>query len=794
MLRPGRRGTGKFYLQGSCWVAESPTPQFGDGAPEIIRQHERDHIHQVATETIVQGVPTDQIFTGSEQDDPAAAAEQQPLEKHVPRMPYYRNNLTALSQRYNVGVTIADELYFAAYENRIFVYRPKSALRHALPREPNLILATKPDKVAIHVGGTLDPRFHHQTNHITTGFLGREEVLVAAYDDGSVIAWYVGSIADYVDSRTAAVPTPFFRDNVGRSAWGIVVHQQSRLIAVSSNRFEVTVFAFALSRLPEALWRRDRPYSHCEACVFKRKRNWRIVIPLGDGGHNIPNISIWDDEDGFAEKVVAIDINGTLWILDIWKPKTKAIQIQHRTHVTHHWNFRHQMGWGVAVLPYESFLPAYSSAELLGLEEGDIMNSKPPLAGRWVETQKSLANVRNHPSPLSAQAVPEPEPNEIFALAPMGFEVPPLDGGAWIDDELAGNPPGGNGPALTIDVDDSDDEEEEEDSDSDGSAPLNMQPPAETLSSDSSDTDGSAPLHEDEIEDDSDSDGSAALPNFLEAQDWFMQLPVNYLPEQDPPLTHAYPIDAALGALEKNKDQPGWHTRIESEIEQFRDMVYLPHEGKAFSWPDSLTGRVRFHKRERVRNRNTVDQDPDVLDELASRSCIMRTYEYDIELRSINMDDGAAVVCRDPINFDPAQNMFMQHAERLNMIIHVPELSLVVVGSAIGRVVLLTPTRTAYPHGLRREGFKVKNGFRIDWVLPTRADEEAGKRPNRSLYGIAVGPVQEAGAPGCLLRADGAAAPSPATRRYRLMLHYRDHRILSYDIGRDEKGEHLLVF
>ncbi|CAI0655786.1 unnamed protein product, partial [Colletotrichum noveboracense] len=492
-------------------------------------------------------------------------------------------------------------------------------------------------------------------------------------------------------------------------------------IAISSNRFEVTVFAFALSRLPEALWRRDRPYSHCEACVLKRKRNWRIVIPLGDGGHNIPNISIWDDEDGFAEKVVAIDINGTLWILDIWKPKTKAIQIQHRTHVTHHWNFRHQMGWGVAVLPYESFLPAYSSAELLGLEEGDIMNSKPPLAGRWVETQKSVANVRNHPSPLSAQAVPEPEPNEIFALAPMGFEVPPLDGGAWIDDELAGNPPGGNGPALTIDVDDSDDEEEEEeDSDSDGSAPLNMQPPAETLSSDSSDTDGSAPLHEDEIEDDSDSDGSAALPNFLEAQDWFMQLPVSYLPEQDPPLTHAYPIDAALGALEKNKDQPGWHTRIESEIEPFRDMVYLPHEGKAFSWPDSLTGRVRFHKRERVRNRNTVDQDPDVLDELASRSCIMRTYEYDIELRSINMDDGAAVVCRDPINFDPAQNMFMQHAERLNMIIHVPELSLVVVGSAIGRVVLLTPTRTAYPHGLRGEGFKVKNGFRIDWVLPTR--------------------------------------------------------------------------
>jgi hypothetical protein len=39
----------------------------------------------------------------------------------------------------------------------------------------------------------------------------------------------------------------FFHENVGMTAWGLALHEESRLIAVSSNRREVTVFVPAVT-------------------------------------------------------------------------------------------------------------------------------------------------------------------------------------------------------------------------------------------------------------------------------------------------------------------------------------------------------------------------------------------------------------------------------------------------------------------------------------------------------------------------------------------------------------------
>ena len=38
-----------------------------------------------------------------------------------------------------------------------------------------------------------------------------------------------------------------FHENVGSSAWGLAIHSQSRLIAVSSNLKQVSVFAFGVT-------------------------------------------------------------------------------------------------------------------------------------------------------------------------------------------------------------------------------------------------------------------------------------------------------------------------------------------------------------------------------------------------------------------------------------------------------------------------------------------------------------------------------------------------------------------
>ncbi len=75
-----------------------------------------------------------------------------------------------------------------------------------------------------------------------------------ACDDGDVIAYYTHLL--WMESGLSqgnklppnGTTKPFFHENVGISAWGLAIHDRSRLIAVGSNNREVTVFAFGLSR------------------------------------------------------------------------------------------------------------------------------------------------------------------------------------------------------------------------------------------------------------------------------------------------------------------------------------------------------------------------------------------------------------------------------------------------------------------------------------------------------------------------------------------------------------------
>ncbi|OLN82041.1 hypothetical protein CCHL11_08675 [Colletotrichum chlorophyti] len=821
--QPYDRGFREAVL-GECFVQTS-VDRFGEGAPQVIRQREADYLNHNENDTLAQGVPVGQIVTGADED---TTGRQPPsLDRKIPKTPYFRNNLTALSQKYN--------LYFAAYENRIFVYCPRGILKQALPREPNLILATKPDKIARWIGGTIDRRFFHQANHIATGFLGREEVLVSAYDDGSVFAYYTRHIADYIERTSSgcrypvSVPSYFFRESVGISAWGIAIHQKSRLIAISSNRLEVTVFAFGLSRLPEAMECRERPVDYCERSVLKRKRNWRIVIPLGEGGHNIPNISLWDDHEGFAEKVVANDIYGHTWILDIWRVGTAPVKIQHRAHIPGRWHFHNPMGWSVTVLPYESFLPAHSVTDLLGIEESDIMNAKRPHTGRWIETQRGLARIRDHPAQPVAHRVPDPEVFGPHHL-PFGDPIPIAQIAAQTDLweamvtgqpllALPAPPPGdddgndaANAAAPTAapaqnavvfvpdhDFDEwSDGEEDIVPLDSGGSSGSDGEAGNDDNGQSEGENTGDGGMEGDGDESSVDLVGSEistvdanAGPGIVFIEEALIA-PDDDANSDDGPIfletmTQVLPPDGTLSFFKStpNYDLSGFQS-------SWLDMVYTPHDGRTYIPPTSFAGRLAFLRRPTVKNRNTKEQDSHVLEELGSRCCILRTYEEDIEMRSINPDDGAVVFCKDPIRWNFPQHPLLQHAERLNMVIPVPELSLVVIGSAIGRVILLTPTRSR--RMVQGKGFSLKQGFRIDWVLPTLSDDRAGRRPPRGLYGVAVGPVQQGGASGCRLRAEGSSAPSPASKRYRLMLHYRDHSILSYEIGRDDKNEHILIF
>ena len=122
-----------------------------------------------------------------------------------------------------------------------------------LPGKPDLILDLPVSDAAIRVGGYINDARPHCVNHMIIGTLGTHEVLLMACDDGDVLAYYVSSFATRLamDSKGGAIRkppiNPFFHENVGMSAWGLALHEDSRLIAVSSNRREVTVFIPAIS-------------------------------------------------------------------------------------------------------------------------------------------------------------------------------------------------------------------------------------------------------------------------------------------------------------------------------------------------------------------------------------------------------------------------------------------------------------------------------------------------------------------------------------------------------------------
>lgn len=123
--------------------------------------------------------------------------------------------------------------------------------------------------------------------------------------------------------------------------------------------------------------------------------------------------------------------------------------------------------------------------------------------------------------------------------------------------------------------------------------------------------------------------------------------------------------------------------------------------------------------------------------------------------------------------------------DRINMHAQIPSLGVVIVASQIGRVAILslTKTKTELPdyesmqnqQSGRRPSRSTRRrlyGFRVDHVLPLAGQEAAGHRPKCAIHGIAVGPMQ------------GTEHLTEDQKRWRLMIMYQNHGLLSYEIGR----------
>ena len=173
---------------------------------------------------------------------------------------------------------------------------------------------------------------------------------------------------------------------------------------------------------------------------------------------------------------------------------------------------------------------------------------------------------------------------------------------------------------------------------------------------------------------------------------------------------------------------------------------------------------------------------------------LLQTDERDIHLfRDIRFDaksppdsTHSQVLCQQALNqamnqrITPGYN-YLAQGERLNMIVQIQELGVVVIGNQVGRVGILTMTRWEA---------RKQSAYKIECILPSKSEEEKELRPRKSLMGIAVGPIQ--GQETALPRGSprrGAQTP----RRFRLLMTYCDHTILSYEISRPDGEENLLV-
>jgi hypothetical protein len=239
--------------------------------------------------------------------------------------------------------------------------------------------------------GYIDRNNPHTINAILVDDLGRDEVLLLVTDSGNICGYRVEAIysclARCKEQRfkrpfDGAHVSPFFTEEVGMSAWGLATHKFARLIAVSSNTGQITVYAFALvnstqdedgmlqecSLTSDQTWvsinnrkqlrelQKLMPYNY-------RSRNLRLTYR----GHfdNIPCVSfanfdldangIWMVSTDISNRVIVWRVWDDLWPCRVYFPGNPS-------------NNPPQRGWSVLPLDPRTFRRCQSRQEACGTE------------------------------------------------------------------------------------------------------------------------------------------------------------------------------------------------------------------------------------------------------------------------------------------------------------------------------------------------------------------------------------------------------------------------------------------
>lgn len=257
------------------------------------------------------------------------------------------------------------------------------------------------------------------------------------------------------------------------------------------------------------------------------------------------------------------------------------------------------------------------------------------------------------------------------------------------------------------------------------------------------------------------------------------------------------------GPMVPEPDEPADLSAVGPDMEQRTTMIYRPHSGVITPAPVTNSERKVFINKTQMwpsYNRIVGTGAADRADMGAPGYRIMRSYEKEIDLQpswlpsegmgsqEIRVVASNILTCNQLRASEMDICRLFRTTSRMSMVAEIPELYLVIFASPTGRVVVVTPTRLATRKHLL-SSYSCSTGFRIECVLPRASDEKKYRPELRPLHGMAVGPIQQDGGK---MGNRGLASAWP--KRYRLMLHYRNHDILSYEISRDAETQRIGIF
>ncbi|KAF2865571.1 hypothetical protein BDV95DRAFT_612450 [Massariosphaeria phaeospora] len=632
-----------------------------------------------------------------------------------PLLKHWRCDLTALSKKYN--------LYFVACDAAIHVYQPQFP-NQTLSKTPALTIHPPTTSPGLKAGN--DPGSPHSVNRLLVDFLGREEVLLAVCDDGDVVGYRVSEIQHALEKRqpvtdgkesTAGNSSDirvFLHRNVGLSAWGLAVHRDARLIAISANTAEITVIAYALADVSTC--RSESSDSVLEDVIsvddgesqdfpFPRRRDHVITLV---GRFNIPAISFDNNgTDPTGRWLFSSSIKGETHLWDLYSPETpmRTIRVGRCDEVTVPTQKPDCMchvehaSWSAMFVDTRSCHQTYSVEDALGMDPNrvapcywDVTLAKNTVI---VGSRRSLSD--------EAAEIAEGGIDDIALAEDMAMEIS-----------------SGTGDTTS-----------------------------EESQSESADTNTELPNSQ-----------SLFIPESL------LDFPNPFLTSSDTAVAPSSPgmvVDSLETSASPGGDTDSDDNYMIPELDGDGPPLYLQ------SYCEMATAS----------NHQDQPQSP---------PCIIVTKE-EIYLLQRPLDSAGdlsdpIITMRRPLlptGIEPHET------DRNCYAAQIPELGIFIVASPMGKAAIFSLTRfNTTEHHLPLYG------FRMDHLVPRRGEFKCEEWLHERLVGVAVGPVQ-----GMLdtedqevesRRGSSSKERSSGPRRWRLMMYYTNHTVLSYELGKFPEG------